>query len=519
MTNEELQEVLANKPFLTDIRLRIKYAVFIALIQRGWKGVRTSFSGVLTKNDFVLTLYKSDASTLEMQKPSKYLVPAAVNLFNFPNTTWVLERYNKIYASGRMQSVWDFLYDKPELIDESPTFIKFINEVDEIASKQELELQSLGEMYEDSSTYQNYSFHQSSKSIVETGMFYPSVGFASVLAGMPYRILSTGEDSLGGKYFVLQKMQSADLEPVHVTADAFQQQYAAGTVIPIEATPVQSSETLNLVKAQGTAMSGLPPVIQGLNFSLDKQKVIGEAIKDNLYIIPLLLAPDNMVQSVLALLRSCQEYYYLNNLPNNLELIQVLIEYARAGLSIWLPLQTGDASEAKFELNELLENIIYDKQQFTSEYGADVAALLTFAKTYCTPITPSAGVSANYLYLQMMIEKKELLNVCSSMLSETMTDSSGRLFLHKVYMSFEAKNELRSFFYEEGMSSYLDNALNDIIYLCFDWKSGFTIKCKDYSLVRVPCGYKVLNADGLSTGFILKVNNSIFTYGDLKKLG
>lgn len=83
MTNEELQEVLANKPFLTDIRLRIKYAVFIALIQRGWKGVRTSFSGVLTKNDFVLTLYKSDASTLEMQKPSKYLVPAAVNLLIF----------------------------------------------------------------------------------------------------------------------------------------------------------------------------------------------------------------------------------------------------------------------------------------------------------------------------------------------------------------------------------------------------------------------------------------------------
>ena len=166
-----------------------------------------------------------------------------------------------------------------------------------------------------------------------------------------------------------------------------------------------------------------------------------------------------------------------------------------------------------------MENIVYDKQQFTSEYGADVATLLTFAKTYCTPLTPSAGVSANYLYLQMMIEKKELLNVCSSMLSETMTDSSGRLFLHKVYMSFEAKNELRSFFYEEGMSSYLDNALNDIIYLCFDWKSGFTIKCKDYSLVRVPCGYKVLNADGLPTGFILKVNNSIFTYGDLKKLG
>ena len=157
MTNEELQEVLANKPFLTDIKLRIKYAVFIALIQRGWKGVRTSFSGVLTKNDFVLTLYKSDASTLEMQKPSNYLVPAAVNLFNFPNTTWVLERYNKIYASGRMQSVWDFLYDKPELIDESPTFIKFINEVDEIANKQELELQSLGELYEDSSTYQHYS--------------------------------------------------------------------------------------------------------------------------------------------------------------------------------------------------------------------------------------------------------------------------------------------------------------------------------------------------------------------------
>lgn len=61
-------------------------------------------------------------------------------------------------------------------------------------------------------------------------------------------------------------MQSADLEPVHVTADAFQQQYAAGTVIPIEATPVQSSETLNLVKAQGTAMSGLPPVIPRLKF-------------------------------------------------------------------------------------------------------------------------------------------------------------------------------------------------------------------------------------------------------------
>lgn len=89
---------------------------------------------------------------------------------------------------------------------------------------------------------------------------------------------------------------------------------------------------------------GCRQLFQGLNFSLDKQKVIGEAIKDNLYIIPLLLAPDNMVQSVLALLRSCQEYYYLNNLPNNLELIQVLIEYARAGLSTWLPLQTGDAS-------------------------------------------------------------------------------------------------------------------------------------------------------------------------------
>ena len=104
MTNEELQEVLANKPFLTDIKLRIKYAVFIALIQRGWKGVRTSFSGVLTKNDFVLTLYKSDASTLEMQKPSNYLVPAAVNLFNFPNTTWVLERYNKIYTKVSAKS-------------------------------------------------------------------------------------------------------------------------------------------------------------------------------------------------------------------------------------------------------------------------------------------------------------------------------------------------------------------------------------------------------------------------------
>lgn len=48
-----------------------------------------------------------------------------------------------------------------------------------------------------------------------------------------------------------------------------------------------------------------------------------------------------MVQDILALLRSCQEYYYLNNLPNDLELIHVLIEYARAGLSIWLPLQTG----------------------------------------------------------------------------------------------------------------------------------------------------------------------------------
>ena len=56
LTSEELSEVLAQKPELTDVKLRIKYATFIALIQRGWKGVGSSYSGVLTKNDFVLTL-------------------------------------------------------------------------------------------------------------------------------------------------------------------------------------------------------------------------------------------------------------------------------------------------------------------------------------------------------------------------------------------------------------------------------------------------------------------------------
>lgn len=518
LTSEELSEVLAQKPELTDVKLRIKYATFIALIQRGWKGVGSSYSGVLTKNDFVLTLYKSDASAFQLKEKNKYIVPAAITYFNLPNVSWVLERYNRVFASGKLQSIWEFLYDQPDKIDTTESFMKFINEVESIVNLSNLELQSMGNVYhQDVRNGYQYSVYKGN--IVDTGLFLSTTDFGAVRTQTVYRIKSSTEQN-GDKVFVLQQLEPASQLDTILTMKDFEEHYVKGEIVPLAAKEAQLTGDIELVAVNSTAMSGLPLQLQRLNFSLEKQQIVGEAIRKRFYIAPLLrIADDSLLPKVLELVKLSNEFDLLNRLPQDVEQLDCLLEYARAGYSIYQPLQNDNVSDSRFEFSELLESASYESEQLAMQYNAGTCELLKFLKTFYMSTEIKPGERANYAYLNMLNEHHILTNLCTSMLSDTMTDPSGTLYLHKVYLNFQTQNEIRSFFFEEGMESIFEKTFSECVHVSFDWRAGFGLSCSGYTLVRVPYGYALRNNDNITMGYILRVNDEVLSYGDLSCLG
>lgn len=513
MNKEEMHKILMEKPNLTNVKDRVKYAVFAGLVQRGWFGVGASYSGVLTKNDFVLTLYKSDASNFVLSQKTDYVVPAAITCFIIPNAGWTLERYNKLYASGKIQSMWEYLYEQPELISESESFVKFLNDVDRIANLPELELQSLGELYA-SDGEEVYSFEVYNGPITDTGIFLSMKDFDSVNEKTVYQILTAKEEN-DERFFVLRQMQPASVIEITIGLEAFNEHYRNRELIPLTATKVNSGN-YTLVPAGGSSMSGLPAPLRALGLSLDKQQVLGKSIIERLYILPLLFADDGeILQCVYDILSISHEYDLLNHLPNDIERLKIILEYARAGLSIYQPLTSESVGDSEFELNEIVENMAYDRQELGSVYDTSTIELINFTRTFYMTVTPKPNVVSNYMYLQMLYENNILLKLCSSMLHDTLSDSAGVLYLHKVYLNYDAQNEIRAYFGEEGMEQLLEKSLTDCIHVSFDWRTGFGLDCPKYVLVRVPGGYKLLNNERCVEGFVLKINNEVFSYGNV----
>lgn len=517
MDDAELRQILDRKPELHDVKNKIKYVVFAGLVQRGWKAVGAEYSGVLTKNDFVLTLYRSDASRFVLTDKSKYVVPAAINYFVIPNTSWTLERYNKIYAYGKMTSLWDYLFDNPAECWNSESFVKFVDEVERIANMHELEMQSVGEMYVELSE-DGFNFSVYSGPITDTGIFTPIKDFGPLSNQTVYRIVSATEQQItGNRTFVLQQLQPPSAIEIMLDASLFNEHYMNHELVPLSMHHVKNTD-IQLVSADGAAMGGLPPTIQKLNFSLDKQKLIGEAIAERLYVLPLLLAPDEVMNEVLSLIRTSSEFDLLLHLPNNKEYLGVILDFARMGLSIYQPLAEKSVSDAKFCFSELLADLDYEKQQLRQKYNLPLTELLVFLKTHYFSMMSDAANTANYTYLQLMIDNNVLKHVNTCMLSNTITNSSGVLFLHKVYMDPDTITELRAFFYEEKMDFVFEKSMDNFIHVSFDWRMGFGLDCDRYTLIRVPTGYRVLTKDRNTAGFILKVNDEILTYGDLSMI-
>lgn len=514
MTQEQLSDLLEHKPTLVEVKDKIKYAVFITLVQRGWKGVGSSFSGVLTKNDFVLNLYKSDPSSFELKESSEFLVPTAICYFTVPNTSWTLERYNKLYGYGRMQSIWEFLYETPEKADDSETFMKFIEEVDSTANLSSVELQSLGQLYKQED-YFGYTFAVHKGNIVDTGIFISRVSFGSIQANTVYKIKTTTVSEQGEKVFVLTQLEPKSVVETIMTLEDFSNHYQAGDLTTLTAKQETKQGELQLVQASGSARSGLPKVIADLEFSSEKQSFIGEALKERLYLTPLLLADDSNIKAAFELLKLSHEYSLLNKLPSDPEMLDVLLEYARAGFSLYQPMNDDNASDARFELSEVLESTNAVVNNVSAEIGANAIDLWKFEKTFMFSIDFKKVSSANYLYLQALQENGYFSRLCSPMLSNTMTDSSGTLYLHRVYVDYDAQNELRAFFYEEGMEDLFERTMSEFTHLYFDWRSGFGLCCVKYTLVRVPGGYQILARDRKVLGYMLKVNGTVYNYGDL----
>lgn len=514
MTDQELQDVLSHKPILTDPREKIKYAVFIALIQRGWKGVASEYSGVLTKNNFVLTLFKSDSTRFILREPNPYLVPTAISYFQVPRANWVLERYNKLYDSGKVQLIWDYLYDEPETMTESNTFMKFIEQVDTIASKHELELQCMGSSYTSEKTsYLSFSAHDGS--ITDTGIFMSLVDFGSVKKKVAYKIEQATVLDGDRRVFVLSQLEPPSSLETIVDADDFNANYVNGNLVPLNVIQHEGSEEFYLVASSGASMGGLPVALQKLNFSMDKQGVIGEAIVNNLYVIPLLKLSDESAKIALELLKETTEYQMLNQLPDDPEYLRVLLDYARAGYSLYKPLESGIAGDAAYELTELLDFESSAENDLRQEYTVAMVELIRFLRTHYLSTEYRKNELPNYCYLRMMQERGILKNLTHDMLSNTMMNADGVLFLHKAYANFVTTNEVRSLFFEPGMEDFFEPCFAESVHFSFDWREGFGMDCANYSLVRVPCGYKVLDSDRVARGFILKVNDEIFTYGDL----
>lgn len=514
LTTEEKEELLSKKPILTDPRSKIIYAVFFALVDKGWKGVGAYESGVMTKNGFVLTLFKSDASRYTLREPDPYLVPAAITMFNVPNVSWVLERYNKIYDSGKIPTFWDFLYDSPEDIDKADNFQKFINQVDEIAEKHELELQSIGSFMAKSSEV-SYQFSQYSGNITDTGLFMSLVDFAAIHSKSAYKILNAKDTDEFGKVFVLQQIQPPSSFETILRLSDFSEHYQNGDLIPLQISGDNSDDSLILVEASGAQMGGIPKSLRKLNFSKEKQEMIGIAIEERRYIIPLLKADDSLIMDVLSLVRCSCEYEALLKLPDDRELLHVLVDYAKAGYSIWDPLMVGDANEARFELNELIEANAYDQNSLRQEYGNQMYELITFLKTHYMRASFKPTDRPNYVFLDMLARNNILLNLTSAMQKDTITDQSGTLYLHKVYMDFNTQNELRAFFSEPSMEDIFEKVFSECAHVTFDWRSGFGLSCHDYTLLRVPCGYAFQVKDKGITAYMLRVNDETFSYGDI----
>lgn len=514
MNDEELQKILSHKPVLTDPHDKIKYVVFLALVQRGWKGVGSEYSGVLTKNDFVLTLYKADASQFPLKEPNEYLVPTAISYFQIPRATWVLEQYNKVYDSGKMQNLWDFLYDQPESMDDSDTFMKFINGVDSIASKSQLELQGMGSTYtKHNEEYLTFSPYNGP--ITDTGVFLSLVDLDPIKSKVAYQIQDAKEDEEGDRYFVLSQLEPKSFIETMVPCSVFGNLYESGQLVPLSVKKALSEDIFELVDAASTAMSGLPKPIQELNFSLDKQKFIGEALNSRLYVLPLLKVSEENCESVLKLLQVSSEYDMLNQIPDDSYELDALLEYARAGFSLYQPLQCDSEDEMMYDLHELLESFGSRKNDLLNEYGVSMVELLTYKYTFYLDGNLKGIKRPNFAYIELLLQNNILVHLCNALTENATMNSDGVLFLHKVYLDFDTKNEIRSFFFEVGYEDVFEHSFADSTYISFDWRTGFGLDCAKYSLVRVPSGYKVLNTDRKTSGFLLKVNGECFSYGDV----
>lgn len=513
MTQEQVAELLSKKPELFDVKDKIKYAVFVTLVQRGWKGVGSSYSGVLTKNGFVLNLYKSDATATELEEPSEYLVPSCICYFSMPNTSWTLERYNKLYGYGRLQSIWDFLYDRPEEAEESTSFMKFINEVDTTASLSTLELQSMGQMYQQDD-YMGYIFSVHQGAITDTGLFMSRVDFGAIRSKTAYKINRT-EKQDGQPVFILTQIDPPSQFETILPLEDFGIHYQAGDLVVLSVKQELQPGELQLVQASANAKSGLPAPIEALSFSNAKQSILGTALQERLFITPLLTATEDNISKVYELLKLSSEYLLLTHLPNNSEMLDVLLEYARAGFSLYQPLKDGSASDAQFELTELLEMLSESADSMAVEIGAASMELWKYEKTFAFDIPIERQSSINYSYLQALLNRGYFTKMCTPLLENSMVNKAGALYLHRVYVGFDVQNELRSFFFEEGMEKYLEHAMSEFTHLYFDWREGFGLCCVNYTIVRVPGGYKILSKDNLVLGFILKVNGEVYSYGDL----
>lgn len=515
MNNLELNYLIKCKPNLTETNEKIQYVTSVALYKRGWKSVGKLASGVYTKNDFILTLYKATVRD-DVTSASTFVSPVAVQVFcNLANTTWVLERYNKIYGSGKMQVFWENIFDKLEDMDEYDSFIEFIEKIDKIANSSNLELASMGQMYKSILDDDGYSYTISDNSITETRLFYSSLDFWEIKAACVYQILTIiTDDPDYGQALLIQRVYPHKENEISMPASLFVNAMNTGAIIATKRmTGVEDDRSL--IDATGTEMAGLPVAIQKLNFSLKKQEILGQAIKENLYILPLLLSTDENLQDVLAITRSCNETRLLLQLPQDTEMLKVIVEFARAGYSIWQPLQETKATDAKFILTELLENAGYQKQEMVSEYGAATADLMNYMQTSFLSCEPAKGIRANFLYLQALKKVQILQNLCDCLMSEAMTDNNNnRLLLHTVYTTNTAKNEIRSFFYEEGLEDLLEKVLKEYLYVTFDWRHGFGLDCKRYAIERVAAGYRVYDNKHNIVGYYLKVNGEVFSYGD-----
>lgn len=509
----KLQYLIKCRPKNLDDIEKIKYAVSVGLFQKGWTCVGKFASGIYTKNHFVLTLYRETIND-EPITASTFISPCTTQCYvNVPNVSWTLEKYNKLYDSGRVQAFWSKVFDDLEEMNEYDSFTEFITKVDDFANMSNLELASKGFVWRSDTDEDGYTYVGSDQDIMTTKYFGSLTDFGPVHAQTFYQILDIVDDPDMGKCFKIQSC-FPETGPVELISPELLLHAIQAQVIVSASRVYVDTPKLTLVPVEGTQMAGLPTVIEDINFSMARQELIGQAIKERLFILPLLQTSDSNALIVLKIIKECHEERLLLQLPDNHEMLETILEYARAEYSIWQPLQE-DTADAKFELSELLENASYQKQEMLSSYGADITDLMTFLQTSFLSCNPKKGVRANFLYLQALIDQGILKNLCNCLMSESMTDSSKRLLLHEVYTTNEAKNELRSFFYEEGLEDIFEKIWKDYIYVSFDWRHGFGLDCKDYSIERVPTGYRVCNADHGIAGYYLKLNGQVFSYGDL----